>query len=83
MSFPGEPSPSENPCPDQGGLQKKNCKIDKKQLPPELGHFQIHFFPCLGIFGLHDGYHNGESQGQRDKKEVEECGGGKLESREE
>ena len=53
-------------------------KVDEEEFAPEFRHRKIQFVPCPDVAGLHDGHHNGKAQGQRNKKEMEVSGCGKL-----
>ena len=52
--------------------------FDEEQLSPKLDHSFVHFIARADVERLHDGEKNHESEGQRDKDEVEKDGHGKL-----
>ena len=52
--------------------------FDEEQLSPKLDHSFVHFIARADVESLHDGEKNHESEGQRDKDEVEKDGHGKL-----
>ena len=53
-------------------------EVDEEQLSPKLDHSFVHFIARADVERLHDGEKNHESEGQRDKDEVEKDGHGKL-----
>ena len=58
--------------------KKAEDEVDEEQLSPKLDHSFVHFIARADVERLHDGEKNHESEGQRDKDEVEKDGHGKL-----
>ena len=55
-----------------------NGEVDQEDLAPEFGHPLVDLFTRPDIFCLQDGDKDRETEGYRDKKEVKDCGDGKL-----